>query len=77
MAVKTITIDLAAYNLLLRHKQVGQSFSQVIKEHFGSKKTVKHFREIARRIKISDRTLTSIETQIERRSRDRAKPTRL
>ncbi|MCU0648458.1 MAG: antitoxin VapB family protein [Gemmatimonadaceae bacterium] len=34
MASRTISLDLTAYEALRRRKRAGQSFSDVIKEHF-------------------------------------------
>ena len=67
MAVKTITIDLEAYGLLARRKQEGQSFSQVIKAHFGRQPTAAGFRAILRTVRLSDQTLDAIESQVRAR----------
>lgn len=73
MAVKTITIDMEAYGLLSRYKREGQSFSQVIKEHFGPQPTVARFREIIRKVRISDEVLDNIEAQIQARKKNPAR----
>ena len=67
MAVKTITIDIEAYTLLARQKATGQSFSQVIKEHFGRQPTVATFKKIIRSVKLSEDTLNAIEAQVRAR----------
>jgi predicted CopG family antitoxin len=63
MAVKTITIDLEAYDLLAHHKREGQSFSQVIKEHFG-RPTVRSFRAVLRASRVSESALDAMERQV-------------
>lgn len=77
MAVKTITIDMEAYEVLSRHKRDGQSFSQVIKEHFGRQMTVGRFRERLRSVRLSDDTLDAIEAQIKARKNSPARAARL
>ena len=67
MAVKTITIDMEAYDLLARHKRDGQSFSQVIKAHFGAQPTAGRFLARIRAVRLSAEALDAIEEQVRRR----------
>jgi predicted CopG family antitoxin len=73
MAVKTITIDLEAYDTLARHKRPGQSFSQVIKAHFGPRKTVRAFREALREASVSAGTLDAVDQVIKSRKASAAR----
>jgi predicted CopG family antitoxin len=72
MAVKTITIDLEAYEALARRKRPGQSFSDVIKGHFASGSTGRDLLEAVKRFKLSEDTLAAVEAQIRARRRSRA-----
>ena len=67
MAVKTITIDMEAYGLLSHNKREGQSFSQVIKVHFGPQPTAGRFLDRVRSIRVSAATLDAIERQVQAR----------
>ncbi|MEQ1896049.1 MAG: hypothetical protein ABL971_01520 [Vicinamibacterales bacterium] len=73
MAVKTITIDITAYDLLSRHKAVGQSFSQVIKAHFGRQPTAATFRALIRDIRVSSDALDAMDAQVRARSKSPAR----
>ena len=77
MAVKTITIDLEAYEALARRKRQGQSFSKVIKEHFGRRKTGAGLREALERAAISEQTIDLIERQMRARKLEPARAARL
>ena len=72
MATKTISIDLEAYRALRRRKRKGQSFSDVIKEHFSGGIGARHFADVVRRTRISEETLDAIDQLIEARGTDPA-----
>ncbi|HEX5110744.1 MAG TPA: antitoxin VapB family protein [Vicinamibacterales bacterium] len=73
MAVKTITIDVEAYGLLAAHKTAGQSFSQVIKAHFGRQPTAGRFRDLVRTVRVGSDALDAMERQVRDRRRHPAR----
>lgn len=77
MAVKTITIDTDAYELLARAKRPGQSFSTVIKQHFGPRKTAASLLRALPSLTLKDETLDAIEAQVKERRRHPARLPRL
>ena len=68
MAVKTITIDIDAYGLLSRRKRDGQSFSQVIKEHFGVTPSAGAFKTLVRARRVGQDALDAMEAQVRTRA---------
>ena len=77
MAVKTITIDLEAYEILSRRKRAGQSFSKVIKEELGRAKTGADLRAIVKQVRLSRQTLDKVEIQLRERRRNPPRITKL
>jgi predicted CopG family antitoxin len=73
MAVKTITIDMEAYEILSRNKGAGQSFSQVIKERLGRRMTGKQLLAAAARAHLPEKTLDVIEAQVRARRGQKAR----
>ena len=77
MAVKTITIDLEAYDLLARRKRPGQSFSQVIKQAFGGATTGADLLRAVSEVRLSDEALDKVDAIVGRRKGDLARAPRL
>ena len=73
MAVKTITIDMSAYELLARQKRPGQSFSQLIKQRFGAAATGADLLRRVTTTRMSADALDAVDRIVVRRSRDLAK----
>ena len=76
MAVKTITIDMAAYDALARRKGPGESFSDEIKKQFKGG-TGADLLRVTQRITISDKTLDGVERQIRNRRKSPARAPKL
>ena len=74
MAVKTITLDEEAYELLARHRQGRKTFSEVIKEHFERPTTGQDLLDILPEISLSDETLDAIDELVKARHLDPARP---
>jgi len=77
MAVKTTTIDLEAYELPARYKRPGQSFSTVIKQHFGPRKTAVTLLRALPELVLEEKPLGLIDTQVKERRRHAARATRI
>jgi predicted CopG family antitoxin len=67
MDTRTIELDTEAYEVLARQKRPGQTFSEVIKSHFGRRATAADLRRVAAEIKVSEDTLDAIEEQLRAR----------
>jgi predicted CopG family antitoxin len=76
MAVKTITIDMEAYELLSSHKKGGLSFSEVIKKHFGPQPTAARFRDLLKSVRLSEATLDAVDRQVAARQDEPARAVR-
>ncbi len=74
MAVKTITIDLEAYEILSRHKGPGASFSDVIKLRLGKGLTARDLGVVIQRARVGEDALNAIDAVIRARRRSPARP---
>ena len=77
MAVKTITIDIEAYEVLSRSKKPGQSFSRVIKERLGGRKTGADLWNVLAGEPPTEATLDLIDSQVKRRRHNRSRAPKL
>jgi predicted CopG family antitoxin len=71
VAVKTITIDMEAYEKLAREKKDGESFSQVIKRILGARRmTAEKLLANAKSLSVSEDALNRMEEIVQERERD-------
>lgn len=79
MANRSVALDEEAYEILSGRKRRGQSFSQVIKEHFEKPAggTAADLLRNAERYTLSEETLDAIDEQVEARSQNPARAAKL
>ncbi len=77
MAVKTITVDLEAYELLARRKRPGMSFSQVIKLHLGPHRTARDLLATTKAAPLAPKTLDAVDEMIRDRKASPAQAPKL
>ncbi len=77
MAVKTITLDLEAYELLARRKRPGMSFSQVVKLHLGPRTTARDLLAAVRANPLAPETLRAVDAIVRRRRSSPARAPKL
>ncbi len=75
MSAKTVDLDEEAYEILSRQKRPGQSFSEVVKEHFEKpgRSTAADLLRNAERYALSEETLDAIEEQVRMRAQSPAR----
>jgi len=73
MATKTISLDIAAYDALRRRKRSGQSFSDVIKEHFGPEATGESLLRTLEHVSLDESTLDELERIVAERCKSPAR----
>jgi putative addiction module component (TIGR02574 family) len=73
MALKRISLDAEAYAALARKKRPDQTFSEVIKAHFGRRTTVADLERALADLHLSEETLDAIDEQIRARSESSAR----
>lgn len=77
MAVKTITIDMAAYEILEAEKRDGESFSKVIKRKLGHSHTATDLLRNLDRVALEESTLDALDDVVHARSAHRVKVLRV